>query len=97
MAETLKELQSEMDLIIIPRPDGENCWVCGPSDATPVGDDIFMLTGETTGGLADKDFKYHLFCAKHMGFTISLVLTHLLRVDKGKEEGPLKLPLIRAA
>lgn len=83
--------------MVVPRSaNSDFCWACGPEDPTGIGDDQFMITSEYNIG-SKREYENQFWCAKHFSFLLDLGLTHLVRVDKGRESGPLKLPLIRSA
>lgn len=94
----LKNLQDEMNLVISKKmKEGEWCWACGSASNDPqnVGDERFMLSSQYTDEDGVPDWEYLEFCPKHFAFLLNLALTHLIRAEKGREESPLKLPMVQ--
>lgn len=97
MVEIMKCITEEMDLIIAEKSKAEDhCWACGPAeDSQKLGDARFMITATYLDKDQNPDFEYLEICPKHFAFLMKLGLSHIMRVEKGKEAGPLNLTLLQ--
>lgn len=92
-----KNIKDEMDFYPIQKNAATDyCWGCGPvGDKQEVGEQRYMLGTNYTDLEGRPDYEYLEFCPKHFAFWLNLALTHLLKVEKGKEKGPLTLHLVQ--
>jgi len=91
-----KNISDELSIVVAVKTKEEDyCWACGPKDDNQkVGEDRYMIMASFSNDEGKPDCDYLEFCPKHLGFLLNLGLTHVMRVDKGKEKGPLTLPMV---
>ena len=93
--QVLKNISDEMELVVIPKAEKNSvCLACGPRDPQPIGESRYMLNFSYSDAEGQPDWEYVEFCPKHLALLLTLGLTHIMRVDRGKEEGPLKLSML---
>jgi hypothetical protein len=92
-----KCISDEIDIVTTKKTKDEDCcWACGPvGEFQKVGDERYLIQAIYKDSSDQEIYEYIELCPKHLAFLTTLTLTHLMRVEKGKEQGPLNLPLLQ--
>ena len=71
------------------------CWACGNNDRQKVGEDQYSLvsTDMTDAG----EWPRIYLCPQHFSDLAEQILIHLVRVGKEREDGAIRLPLLKVA
>lgn len=69
------------------------CFACGDGDRTTVEDMIYAITALSLEG--EGEYPTIFFCPRHLTDLAEQLLLHIFRVAKGREEGAIRLPLLK--
>ena len=73
----------------------QQCFACGEGDKIPIDGKIYGISALSVDDGKGEEFPSLSLCPKHFADLAEQILLHVWRVGKGKEEGALKLPLLK--
>lgn len=73
----------------------QQCFACGDGDKIPIDGKIYGISALFIDDGKGEEFPAINLCPRHFADLAEQILLHVWRVGKGKEEGALKLPLLK--